>query len=594
MYAIAGIVNSKRESSLIEKMLNGSYPSKDTAPKVYALQNCIFGKKALGKKDLDNNSSISSVVLNGKIYNYESLKAELEALGVKFELGTDEELIWLGFKAFGKEIIEKLEGVFAFALFDKENDQLILARDPFGVRSVYYTLIDNSFVFSSGLKGFLSVDGFKKEFNEEILASYLCFNSVATDETFFKGVFRLNPGHYLTFKNGKIENTCYFKPQFAPEKKELDTLTDEIHAAVQSSVFTQTKDCKVGSFLSSGVDSSYIVSVLKPKETFTIGYADSRYDETVYSTELCNTLGIKNSVKVVSPKEYLENFSSFIYSLDEPLANPSAPAIFLGVESASSLVDVILSGEGADELFGGYLSYNDDNSQSKYAKIPFVLRRLAYKIADMLPGASGLNFIWRSGQRLEEHHIGLGRIFRDKDAVSLLKNKKQISTRTITAPYYEEYKNCSSLQKRQAIDYYFWLINDFVFAVVKSAENFSVEARFPLLDKKLCRIAMQLTDDMKLNGRTTKYAFRRAAEKAIPTDAHKKKKLGFPVPLKEWIKDDLFYNEIKNKFESDTAEKFFIKKKILKLLELHKSGKKDCYKKIWAIYSFLVWYEKFF
>ncbi len=594
MYAIAGIVNSNSDSSLIEKMLNGSYPCKDSALKIYAFDGCVFAKKALGKKDLGSDSTSSSIVFSGKIYNYESLKSELEALGISFTSSSDEELIWLGFKAFGKEIIEKLEGIFAFALWNETDNELILARDPFGVKSVYYTTAENSFVFSSSLKGFLSLDGFKKEFNEEILASYLCFNSVATSETFFKGVFRLEPGHYLTFKNGKTEKTCYFKPKFAPEKKELDTLTDEINTAVQKAVFTQTKDCKVGSFLSSGVDSSYIVSVLKPENTFTVGYSDSRYDETVYSTELCDALSIKNSVKVVTPKEYLDKFSSFIYSLDEPLANPSAPAIFLGVESASSLVDVILSGEGADELFGGYLSYNDDNSQSKYAKIPFVLRRLAYKIADMLPEASGLNFVWRSGQKLEEHHIGLGRIFRDKDAVSLLKNKNQVSTRTITAPYYEEYKNCSSLQKRQAIDYYFWLINDFVFAVVKSAENFGVEARFPLLDKELCNIAMHLTDDMKLNGKTTKYAFRRAAEKAIPTDAHKKKKLGFPVPLKEWIKDDLFYNEIKEKFASDTAKQFFNQKKILKLLELHKSGKKDCYKKIWAIYSFLVWYENFF
>ena len=596
MYAIAGIISQNYDVEIMDNMLKSICPAKDTSSDIYADGNCILGSKLISKRFKEDILGFGDnmVVLSGKIYNYKQLKEELEDLGVTFVSDNDSELISKGYTAWGSALVQKLNGIFAFAVWDNNNKELFLARDPFGVKTLYYSLCNNSFVFSSGLKAFLSFPDYHKELNEEILSSYLCFNSVATNETFFKGVYRLEPGHYLTFKDNQMKKECYFRPLFHPEQQDLAELTDKINSAVENSVLEQTKGDNCGSFLSSGVDSSYIVSILKPENTYTVGYSDTKYDETIYSTELANALGISNKVKLVSAKEYLDNFSAVMCSLDEPLANPSVPALYLGVIEAAKDVDVILSGEGADELFGGYLSYDDENAQSWYSKIPFAFRRIAYKIADILPESSGLNFVWRKGQRLEEHHIGLGRVFRDKDAMALLKNKNQIRTKDITAPYYEQFKDCSALQKRQAIDYYFWLINDFVFAVVKSAEALGIEARFPILCKELCDVAMHLTDDMKLNCNTTKYAFRLAAEKVIPTDAHKKKKLGFPVPLKEWIKDDLFYNDIKEKFKSSVAEKFFNKKKILRLLELHKSGKKDCYKKIWAIYSFIVWYNNFF
>ena len=450
-------------------------------------------------------------------------------------------------------------------------------------------------MFASEIKAFLDHPKFKKELNKEILSSYLCFNSTPTEETFFKGVYRVEPGYQILYKNGKINKMRFFKLEFDETNEDMDTIVKRIRTAMASSVkYHQISDVEVGSFLSSGIDSSYLVSLARPDKTFTVGYDNPKYDEIKYAKDLADKLGIENKSKKITKEEYMKAFPNIMYHMDEPLADPSAIALYFVAEIASKDVKVVTSGEGADELFGGYLSYREEIDQSWYMKIPYPIRHVASLVAGLFPEVRGFNFIYRRGRKLEDYNIGLGRVFRDEEAMKIVNFKNQINTKDIVAPLYMEYKDSSNLVKRQVIDYYYWLVQDFLHAVDRNTMMFGLEARTPFLDKEVYEVARHLPTYAKINKETTKPALRLAAKESIPTEAYKKKKLGFPVPLREWIREDDLYQEIKNKFDSPVAKEIFNHERIIKLLEDHKSGKKDCYKKVWTIYTFLVWYDQFF
>ncbi len=528
-----------------------------------------------------------AIAFSGKIYNYDELKSRL---GVETVSDDDAELVLLGYKSLGKDIVKELKGMFAFAIYDEAEETIVIARDGCGMRSVYYYASGESFAFATGTGAFQQLNGFNKEFNEKLLSAFLCYGSVPSKETLFKGVFRLEPGHIISFKNGRLEKECFFRLEFNQKDKTEEEFVNEIHQSVVNAISYHCNG-NFATFLSGGVDSSYIASVAKPETAYTAGYASSKYDESIYTKELAAALGIENKVRIITPEEYLEGFKDIIRTMDEPLSNPSVPSIYFGSSAvAEDGKEILISGEGADELFGGYNSYKEEITHSGYMRIPYCIRHFIYLATKWIPSPK-FDFFARRGQRLADYHIGLDRVFKDKDAQRLLKSKGFVSTKDITAEYYEDYKNESTMRQRQAIDFYFWLINDFVHCVVKSARKFGLQARFPLLGSEVIDIATQLPDEFKLKDGMTKALFRKASKRAIPTDAHSRKKLGFPVPLKDWIKREDFYNEIKSKFQSKTAERFFNVNAILKLLEDHKNGNGDCYKRVWTIYTFLVWYD---
>lgn len=535
------------------------------------------------------------IVFNGEIYNFVELKSELKKSGHKFTNKSDTEVIIHGYEQWGTDVTKHLRGMFAFAIWDTKQKTLFMARDGFGIKPLYYAKFGSSFMFASEIKAFLDHPKFKKELNKEILSSYLCFNSTPTEETFFKGVYRVEPGYQILYKDGKINKTQFFKLEFDEKDEDMDTIVNKIRKAMDNSVkYHQISDVEVGSFLSSGIDSSYLVSIAKPDKTFTVGYDNPKYDEIKYAKDLADKLGIENKSKKITKEEYMKAFPNIMYHMDEPLADPSAIALYFVAEIASKDVKVVTSGEGADELFGGYLSYREEVDQAWYMKIPYPIRHVASLVAGLFPEVRGFNFVYRRGRKLEDYNIGLGRVFRDEEAQKIVKFKNQINTKDIVAPLYAEYKDQSDLVKRQVIDYYYWLVQDFLHAVDRNTMMFGLEARTPFLDKEVYEVARHLPSYAKVNKETTKPALRLAAKKSIPNEAYKKKKLGFPVPLREWIREDDLYNEIKAKFDSSTAKEIFNHKRIIKLLEDHKSGKKDCYKKVWTIYTFLVWYDQFF
>lgn len=603
MCGIVGFVNSKAEKETIIKEMSKKIEHRGPDGEgFYIDDDCALAHRRLaiidlntGKQPIYNEDETLVIVYNGEVYNFQELRNALEKKNHIFKTKTDTEVIIHGYEEWGPDVTKYLRGMFSFAIWDKNKKELFLARDGFGIKPLYYGLFNNTFMFSSEPKAFLVNPDFDKKLNENILSAYLCFNSVPTSETFFKGVYRLDPGSYLFYKDGKIQIKNFFRLNFDEKNNSMEDITEDISKAMENSVkYHQISDVEVGSFLSSGIDSSYIVSLAKPDKTFTVGYDNPKFDEIKYAEDLSNKLNIKNYSKKISMDEYIEAFPKIQYYMDEPLADPSAIALYFVSEIASKKVKVVLSGEGADELFAGYNSYQQELSMHWYMRIPYFIRHGIASVAGLFPDAKGFNFLYRRGQKLENYNIGLGRVFWDKEANSIVKSKGQIKTKDIVKNVYKDYENNSTLVQRQVIDYYYWLVNDFLHAVDRNTMMFGLEARTPFLDKKVYEVARKLPSYAKINKTTTKVALRKAAQKVIPTEAYKKKKLGFPVPLKEWIKTDKLYKLIKEKFESDDAKKFFDTKKILKLLDNHKNGKKDNYKKIWTIYTFLVWYDIYF
>ena len=603
MCGIAGYVSNKQTTKKVLKKMTDriAYRGPD-AEGFFLDDNCALGHRRLsiidlstGNQPIYNENGDVVIVFNGEIYNYVELREELKQTGHVFKTSSDTEVLVHGYEQWHHELTKKLRGMYAFAIWDKNNKELYLARDEWGIKPLYYYQNDGTFMFASEIKAFLDHPDFKKEFNDKILSAYLCFNSTPTTETFFKGVFRVEPGHQLIYKNGELTIEKFFELEFKETAKDMDTIVKEISEAMQDSVkYHEIADVEVGSFLSSGIDSSYLVSLARPDKTYTVGYDNPKYDEISYAKDLTSKLGITNISKKITKEEYIKEFPKIIYHMDEPLADPSAIALYFVAQIASKDVKVVLSGEGADELFGGYNTYREEIDQSWYMKIPYFIRHAASCVAGLFPEVKGFNFIWRRGQKLENYNIGLGRVFRDEEAMKIVKCPNQIHTKDIVAPFYKTYEKNSNLVKRQAIDFYFWLVRDFLHAVDRNTMMFGLEARTPFLDKKVYEVARQLPVSAKINKLTTKPALREAAKKVIPNEAYKKKKLGFPVPLREWIREEDLYQEIKNKFNTAIADKFFDTKKINKLLEEHKSGKKDCYKKIWTIYTFIVWYQQYF
>ena len=610
MCGIAGYVSNKEISQEVLKRMTDRIAHRGPDGEGFFTDGkCALGHRRLaiidlvtGDQPIYNEDGSVVVVFNGEIYNFQTIRKELEEKGHRFQTRTDTEVLAHGYEEWGSALTEKLRGMYGFAIWDSRKELLFLARDKWGIKPLYYYQTDHSLLFASEIKAFLDHPDFQKQLNEEVMEAYLCFNSVPTEETLFQNVFRLQPGHRLLYQTGQITIEKFFELDLTPADKtkeaapyDPEETAEKIRAAMADSVKAHGfADVEIAGFLSSGIDSSYLVSLAKPDKTFTVGYDDPKYDEISYARDLTEKLGIQNFSRTITKDDYIRAFPDIMYHMDEPLADPSAIALYFVAETAARQVKVVTSGEGADELFGGYLTYREEIDQHWYMKIPYPLRKAASVLAGLFPEFPGRNFIYRRGQKLEEHYIGLGRIFEEKEALSILKNKTQISPREILRPYYKAHDKDPDLVKRQIIDYYFWLVRDFLHAVDRNTMMFGLEARTPFLDDAVYAVARELPQEAKIDHETTKPALRLAASAVIPNEAYKKKKLGFPVPLREWIREEDLYREIKEAFHTPAAERFFDTGKIDQLLELHKNGKKDCYKKVWTIYTFLVWYEQFF
>lgn len=604
MCGIAGFVNNKKNKEQnLKKMLKRIVHRGPDSEGMYIDDNVALGHRRLSIIDLNtggqpmyNEDSSIVIVFNGEIYNYMELKEDLIKAGHIFKTTSDTEVLIHAYEEYKDSMLQKLRGMFTFVIWDKNNKELFGTRDHFGIKPFYYYLNKDNFMFASEIKAFLDNEDFNKELNVKIVPEYLRFNYTPTNETFFKDVYKLEPGHYFIYKDSKLEIKKYFDLTFDSKDKDFNELVEEISECMKDSANKHMiSDVEVGSFLSSGIDSSYLVALTRPDKTYTVGYDIPKYDEISYAEDLADKLGINNTSKKISKEEYFDVIPKIMYHMDEPLADPAAVALYFVAELASRDVKVVLSGEGADEFFGGYNTYREEVDLSWYNKIPYFLRNIVSRFFSIFPEVRGVNFLVRRGRKLEDYYIGVNSVFSEKESKKIIKFKDKSKTnKEIIKPYFEAQKGKSNVEKMQAIDINFWLVKDILEKADKMTMAHSIEGRVPFTDIEVFKLARTLPDSAKLSKENTKLALRMAAKKDIPNESYNKKKLGFPVPLREWMKDDDVYESIKEAFSSDISLKLFDNKKINKLLDDHKNGKKDNYKKVWTLYTFIVWYKEFF
>jgi len=556
---------------------------------------------AEGDQPMFNEDKSLVLVFNGEIYNFKDLRAELVEAGHIFANNSDSEVLLHGYEEWGCELVSKLRGMFAFVIFNRKDKTLFGARDMFGIKPFYYTTMNGSFIFGSEIKSFLDHPDFEKELNEEALGHYLSFQYSPTEETFFKNVYKLPPAHYFTYKDGVMEKVRYFRPDFNEKAGVLEYYSDLTDAAVRESVAAhKIADVEVGSFLSSGIDSSYIAEAANVDKTFTVGFESpdgDRYNEISYAKDFADTIKVENISKVITPEEYWTTFPKIQYHMDEPLADPAAIALYFVSKLASEHVKVVMSGEGADELFGGYRIYQEPITLTAYDSIPFAVRRIISKICSYLPQKHGINYLVRRGKTIEERFIGNANIFSVKERNDILKSEKAksaVEPKALCDRFYSEVSDKDDITKMQYLDINMWLMGDILLKADKTSMANSLELRVPFLDKKVMELAQTIPLNCRVNTVTTKLALRKAAEKTLPQRTAKKDKLGFPVPIRVWLKEEQYYNTVKSAFTSSAAEKYFDTQKLMAMLDLHRSGKKDVSRKIWTVYTFLVWYEQFF
>lgn len=607
MCGFVGFTNKINDASIVlGKMMDRIKHRGPDSDGKYVDEQIAMGFRRLSIIDLSDQGSQpifnedKSLVLtfNGEIYNYKELREELVASGHKFYTQTDSEVLIHGYEQWGEDMLDKLRGMFAFVIFNKNTNEVFGARDFFGIKPLYYAKMGETLMWGSEIKSFLDHPHFKKELNTDVLETYLTFQYSPTTETFFKNVYKLPAAHCFTYKNGEMNVRRYWEVKFhADNGPSLEDWVNRISDTFKNSVEVHKfADVEVGSFLSSGVDSSYVAAVANVDKTFTVGFGeDEKYNEIGYAKEFSKYIHKENFSKVISPEEYWNSLSKIQYHMDEPLADPAAVALFFVCQIASEKVKAVLSGEGADEIFGGYNIYHNPADMVSYFKIPRPIRKAVGAVADKLPHKHGINYLIRGSKDLDERFIGNAYIFSEKERKDILSIKTNApDAMAITKPFYDKVRDQDQVTQMQYIDLHLWMTGDILLKADKMSMAHSLELRVPFLDRKVMELAEQIPVKDRVTETETKYAMRLAALQACPPQTAKKKKLGFPVPIRVWLKEDKYYNIVKDKFTSPQSAQFFHTDRLVQLLDDHRAGKYDYSRKIWTVFSFLVWYDVYF
>jgi len=551
-----------------------------------------------GSQPMYNEDGSVVIVYNGEVYNFMELRDTLIACGHVFKTRCDTEVLLHGYEEYGERLPDKLRGMFAFVVWDTKTQTLFGARDPFGIKPFYYTMPKpGTLIFGSEIKSFLEHPDFRCEVNPDALRPYLTFQYSATEETFFKGTFKLLPGHCFTYRNGEMTRRRYWDVDFSKKSslsydETVEMLDSRIHESVNSH---RISDVKVGAFLSGGVDSSYITATLMPNDTFSVGFDEDKFDETGEAKELSRRLGVDNFLRHITPDECFDAFPTIQYHMDEPQSNPSSVPLYFLSKLAAEHVTVVLSGEGADEIYGGYEWYDETPLMRKYKKVPAPLRHAAAGISAALPYFKGHDFIIKGSGVPENYFIGQAMVFPEKEAVDILKGKYKngLSVRDLTQPVYDRVKDLPELEKKQYLDMHLWLPGDILLKADKMSMAHSLELRVPYLDRVVMEEAQAIPAEYKIDDRYTKAVLRSAANKTLPDEwAHRPKK-GFPVPIRNWLREEKYYNLVKQSFTSDAAAEYFDVDGLMKLLDDHRDGKMNNGRKIWTSYTFLTWHKQF-
>lgn len=548
-----------------------------------------------------------TMTFNGEIYNFIELRDELAAAGYQFHTSGDGEPIVVGYHHWGPQVVEHLRGMFAIAIWDSVEQTLFLARDQFGIKPLYFATTDAGTVFASEKKSILAMApelSLPLDLDPRAVEHFVDLQYVPEPESLHSAIRRIESGTYaLVRPGGDVTHTRYFRPQFPARKvaqsAEQD-LFNRIAAALEDSVEKHMRaDVTVGSFLSGGIDSTAIAALAKRHNpdllTFTTGFERQGYSEVDVAAESAAAIGAEHIVKIVSPEEYVTAVPKIMWYLDDPVADPSLVPLYFVAREARKHVKVVLSGEGADELFGGYTIYKEPLSLAPFEKIPSPLKRGLRRLSAVLPeGVKGKSLLERGTTPMEERYYGNARSFNYQQLKRVLPGARPEWTHTdVTAPIYAQSTHMDPVARMQHLDLFTWLRGDILVKADKITMANSLELRVPFMDKEVFKVAETIPYDLKISHGTTKYALRQALEQIVPAHVLHRKKLGFPVPMRHWLAGDELYGWAQEQIRESCTEEIFNKAEVLKMLQEHRAGESDHSRRLWTVLSFMIWHGIF-
>ncbi|MGO4886669.1 asparagine synthase (glutamine-hydrolyzing) [Anaerobacillus sp. MEB173] len=537
------------------------------------------------------------IVFNGEIYNYLELRETLLQQGFSFQTHSDTEVILAMYAWKGSKCVIDLRGMFAFAIWDQQEEVLFAARDGFGIKPFYYSESNERLSFASELKSIAS-SVMHEDISDEAIQHYLTYQYVPEPYALSKNIKKLKPGHFLIKRpNEAATIQCYYKKTFQPTNGSVDHYTKEIRAVLEDSVEKHMRsDVPVGAFLSSGIDSTSIVALAKQHnpqlKTFTVGFETEGFSEIDIAKDTAEQLEVENIHKVITPEEFIQELPTIIWHMDDPVADPAAVPLYFVAKEASKHVKVVLSGEGADELFGGYNIYREPLALQWFNYIPQPLKSLVNKTASLLPeGIKGRSYLLRGTTPLTERYVGNAKILSEQEKKQLFLPYHPMNRYTkITKDLYEQAAYYQETTKMQYIDLNTWLPGDILVKADRMTMAHSIELRVPFLDKDVFEVARKLPDSVKIANGTTKYVLREAMKPVIPASVLQRKKLGFPVPIRHWLRNEL-YDWAHRLINESQTDGIFNKNYVFSLLEEHSQGKKDNSRKLWVILCFMLWHS---
>lgn len=559
--------------------------------------NIAFGFNRLSIIDLEcGNQPFKkenrTIIFNGEIYNHNELREELNKNN-EFTTNSDTEVLLTSYINYEEKCLDKLRGMFAFIIYDEVKDIVFGARDHFGIKPLYYVNNDKFIAFSSEYKSLVKLVG-KVSVDKSALQNYLSFQYTPNYNTIINEIKEVPNGTYFTIKNGNIEFKKYHKYKFSNKDVREKNVYDIINDSVKHHMIANVE---VGSFLSGGIDSTIITALaakINPKiKSFSIGFDVEGYNELNFAKKTAEYLGIENISINVSEQEYIKALPSVAYYMDDPLADPSCVGIYLLSEEARKHVKVVLSGEGSDELFGGYNIYKEYYSLKPFSYLPEVVKGKVNKIAKLLPDIKGKSYLLRGTTKLKDRYIGNAKIFSNEEVKNIIHDYDENNTcSNILSSLYEECdkNNYDNVTTMQYIDMNTWLEGDILLKADKMSMAHSLEVRVPFLDKEVLKCAEGLTLSQKVNKNNTKVLLREAFKDIVPPYMKEKKKLGFPTPIRVWLKSDLgkYVREIINNADVD---ELINKKYVINLLDEHIQGEKDNSRKVWTVFMFCLWHQ---
>jgi len=548
-----------------------------------------------------------AMTFNGEIYNYVELREELKGLGYTFHTEGDGEPIVVGYHHWGKDVVNHLRGMFGIVIWDTHTKTMFAARDQFGIKPLYYATTDAGTVFASEMKCILEMAdeiGLELNLDRRAIEHYVDLQYVPEPESLHANIRRVESGCTVTLRPGEeVVLERYFKPRFPVQQVkqgEEQQLFNRIAEALEDSVAKHMRaDVTVGSFLSGGIDSTAIATLAKRHNpdllTFTTGFEREGYSEVDVAAESAEAIGVEHIVKIVSPEEYAESIPKIMWYLDNPVADPSLVPLYFVAQEARKHVKVVLSGEGADELFGGYTIYKEPLSLAPFEKIPSPLRRGLGKLSQVLPeGMKGKSLLNRGSMTMEERYYGNARSFNFEQMQRVIPwAKREWDHREVTAPIYAQSEGFDPVARMQHLDLFTWMRGDILVKADKINMANSLELRVPFLDKKVFKVAESIPYDLKISHGTTKYALRKAMEQIVPAHVLHRKKLGFPVPMRHWLAGDELYGWAQDTINDSQTEDIFNKKEVLEMLKEHRDGVSDHSRRLWTVLSFMIWHGIF-